>query len=212
MIKELIDKEEFYYSDPVFRKYFVDRKKTEFEESKELELYNMVFDFFKKTFSISDDNFKNLIYRMEYFSFGAYLDNYGFYSLSDADRGYYDVEYYGDDINVAFYRLVDDILFDYANEDERNNHKRFIDDYNRRFDNSTTNNQKYFSSLYVIEYIISKWNIYFDGNVPEYIISYYEECMNDSVWSQENRINWNYNKETNQFDWERKHKTKKLGR
>lgn len=197
MIKELAKKDEFFYSDPVFRKYFVDRKKTEFEKSKELEVYNMVFDFLKKTFNISGDNFKNLIYRMGYFSFGAYLEDYGFYSLSDADRGYYDIEYYGEDINIAFYKLVDDILFDYAHDNERDNRKKYMSDFDTRFD---VKGNKYFSSLYETEYIIDKWDKYYEGNIPEYIIAYYEEQINDFVWSQENNTYWKYNRETKKFE------------
>lgn len=210
MIKELAKKDEFFYSDPVFRKYFVDRKRTEFEKSKELEVYNMVFDFFKKTFNISVDNFKNLIYRMGYFSFGGYLDNYGFYSLSDADRGYYDIEYYGEDINVAFYRLVDDILFDFAYDNERENRRKNMIDFDTRFDGK---DNKYFPSLYETEYMIDKWDKYYEGNIPEYIINYYEEQINDFVWSQENNVYWGYNRETRKFESIKRHnKIKKLGK
>ena len=68
---------------------------------------------------------------------------------------------------------------------------------------------RYFQCLYFAEYALDNWNKYYDGNIPEKIIKYYENYLNNIWWSIEQSVIWTYNLETKKFDYTKKEKVRK---
>lgn len=131
MIEELKDKKHLFQDDKLFKKYFSERKETEFEKSKYEELYNMISTFYKKVYG--DDNYKYFL--IDYLSIG-YLEDYGYYATTDADRGYRNIINLGEKLEDAFVNLVGDALFTYAIVFEWTNRRELVRDYISRFGNT----------------------------------------------------------------------------
>ena len=122
----------------------------------------------------------------------GYLENYGYYIITDADRGYYDVYNYGLDLDIAFKSMITDILFSWAINHEFNNRPNLKIDFYNRF--STFFDNTYEPCFYFAEYCLEKWQIYYDGVVPADIINYYENYLN-SLEIKKNVV-WRYDEDT----------------
>ena len=115
MIKELDDwfKEngfDFFQDDELFNKYFRERKLTKKERKKTNEVYDKVKSFLKKT-DVSNPGD----------SFVSYLEGLGYYEISYADRGHYNIIPLGEDADIVFMRTVNNILFThYSNIEAKN--------------------------------------------------------------------------------------------
>ena len=210
MIQELNGKTSFFQNDPLYKKYFCNKEKTELEKNKELELYSMVCNFFKKIYNFSPKEVEKLS-DPYYISFGAYLDDYGFYTQTYQDRGYHNIECYGTDINIAFLRTVDELLFDLLLINQNSDCKQNIGKFTNLFTSISKADIKTFGGYLSQEgWIIDKWNKYYEGEIPEYIVSYYEENINDFIWRYDGNIKCKYNNETKKFDINKKGKVRKL--
>lgn len=120
-----------------------------------------------------------------------YLDNYGYYRLKPLKQGkYYHVYNYGENINKAFIELIKDDLWGESNAYESDYHGSLV--------------QR-------IEYILDKWDKYYNGKLPEEIISYYENYLNNNQWTKDQNVIWTYDKETKKITCQ-KIQTKKLER
>ena len=207
MIQELIGKKEFYFTDPLFDKYFMSREETRLEEEKRNKLRKMIDDFFKKVYNLSQVDIDNMLDFDYHYVLGAYLENYGFYSISDADRGHYDIERYGEDINIAFHRIIDDLLWDNIDDKKFQNSEQVKEKIRNYFPNFLDRD---IDILCVTLIIIDAWNRYYDGNISEDIVTYYEHKLNDIAMIYGNGAKFVYNKETKRFDFNSKDKTDEI--
>ena len=191
MIEELKDKKLLFQDDKLFKKYFSERKETEFEKSKYEELYNMISTFYKKVYG--DDNYKYFL--IDYLSIG-YLEDYGYYATTDADRGYRNIINLGGKLEDAFVNLVGDALFTYAIVFEWTNRRELVRDYISRFGNT-----EYNQSLSFAEYALNQWSKYYDGNIPNNIIKLYEEYLNSILLDDKGKRNWIFDIEQGLFTY-----------
>ena len=191
MIEELKDKKLLFQDDKLFKKYFSERKETEFEKSKYKELYNMISTFYKKVYG--DDNYKYFL--IDYLSIG-YLEDYGYYATTDADRGYRNIINLGEKLEDAFVNLVGDALFTYAIVFEWTNRRELVRDYISRFGNT-----EYNQSLSFAEYALNQWSKYYDGNIPNNIIKLYEEYLNSILLDDKGKRNWIFDIEQGLFTY-----------
>lgn len=191
MIEDLKEKKRLFQGDELFRKYFSKRKETEVEKSKYEELSNMISKFYKKV--SGDDNYKDfLIY---YLSIG-YLEDYGYYATTDADRGDRNIIYLGEKLEDAFVNFVIDALFSYAVDFECTNRENLKKDYLNRF-----GNMEYNQCLYFAEYALNQWSKYYDSNIPNNIIRIYENYLNSILLDDIGKTNWKFNIEQGLFTY-----------
>lgn len=213
MIKELEGKTSFFQTDPLLLKYFFDVTPTEHELEKMREVCEPCEKFIEKT-----GLEKDLRYVPYAFDSPAYLDNYGYYLLIDADRGNWDLIPLGEDVEkikrTTIYRMLGSLGIEY----ELRNRKELRKEYDERFKEMNfkplydLETNRYFNCLYYVEYGISKFDIYYDGKIPDDIIDYFERRLNSIWWSKEQGVTWYYNRETKRFDCQKKEKSKKLER
>lgn len=202
MIKELEGKKIFSQEDVVFKKYFCNRKQNDFEEKKLEELSVLINDFCKKVFGKDNFDFSSVIYTVV-----SYLENYGYYAISDIDRGHMEIFNFGEDLDKAFKNIIINVLFIYSINYEFENRKKLENDFIHRFDNI-----EYFGCLYFAEDSIKYWNKYYDSNIPDDIINYYENYLNDIYLSKENNISWDFDSDKKLFNCKKQAKVKKLGK
>lgn len=200
MIAELENQSEFYYTDELFKKYFLERKLTENEQQKKEELFQLINNFINKVYS-EELSFQEFI-STGYVSV-SYLNDFGYYIVSDRDRGHYEVINYGEDTFIAFQKIITEFLFSHSFNYEMNNREQLKHDYKIRF------NKEYNQCLSFTEYCLNKWNIYFDNNIPNEIINYYEKYLNSVNYEQPDKI-WIYNIETKSFNLKTKDIVMKL--
>lgn len=134
----------------------------------------------------------------------GYLENFGYYVITNADRGNYDVFNYGLDLDIAFKSIISDILFSWAINFEFANRQELEVDFSNRF---STFFDTYEPCFYFAEYSLEKWKIYYDDMVPIDIINYYENYLN-SLKLKDNMI-WRYDEDTKKLKCE-KIRVKKL--
>ena len=194
MIEELRDKKLLFQDDKLFKKYFSERKETEFEKNKCEELSNMISTFYKKVYG--DDNYKYFL--IDYLSIG-YLEDYGYYATTDADRGFRNIINLGEKLEDAFVNFVIDALFSYAVDFECTNRENLKQDYISRFGNT-----EYNQSLYFAEYALNQWSKYYDGNIPNNIIKLYEEYLNSILLDDIGKTNWKFDIEQGLFTYKDK--------
>lgn len=199
MLEYIKEKNTFFQNDIVFKKYFSERKQSKMEKKKLKEFKMLIKDFCKKVYG--DDNYNSFL--INYASIG-YLEDYGYYTITDADRGYCDVFNFGENINEAFKNIIIDVLFNHSINYEFENREILEQDFIKRFD------IEYFGCLYFAENSLKHWNKYYDGNIPDNIINYYENYLNSIWWSEENNINWSFNLDTKKFNYKINTKIKKI--
>ena len=179
-----------FYTDPFLKENIFKKSLSNNEIEKYNELYTMISDFYKKVY--------NQVYRDNYYGgFMGYLDNYGYYEITDADRGDYNLSFLGEDVYNAALYIIDNIISLYGVRYEEDN--QFKENYPNRF--SDPNLEVFNNALYNSEYILSKWYKYFDGNIPSNIIKKYEEYMTNLWMSKELSIEWEYDANTQQFNY-----------
>lgn len=198
MIKELNGKYKFFQDDPLLEKYFFDKELTENERKKCSELYELVNNFCKKVYGK----------KSSYIGI-CYLDNYGYYELKDIDRGWFDLMPLGEDVNKVALYAVDEILFKNGFRYELENRERLKQEFDERFKDLSFEPNRGFHILHVTEYILSKWEIYYDGKLPEEIINKNESYMNNLWWTKEHHGKWEYDINTKKINFI-KDKVKKL--
>ena len=199
MLKELKEKKCLFEGDELYIKYFSRRKETEFEKNKYEELSNVINGFYQKVYG--DDNYKDfLIY---YLSIG-YLEDYGYYAITDADRGYKNIINLGEKVDDAFINLVCDALGSYAVDFECTNRDKLKKDFANRF-----GDMEYFHCLYYAEYELNQWSKYYNGNIPNNIIEKYEKYLNSILLGDIGKTNWQYNIEQALFIY-KNNKVRKL--
>lgn len=201
MIEELKGEDLFFQDDEIFKKYFCNKEKTTIEHEKGEALANLIKDFCTKLYNEKMRNYQFL--PSGYITYN-YLENYGYYFITDADRGWRSVINLGEDTNRAFILLVSDILFVHSMYYELENREKLQADFKNRFGDI-----EYFGCLYYAEIAFQEWLKYYNDNVPIEIINYYEDYLNSVWWSKENNLNWKYNPNTKLFDCHTIEKTKK---
>ncbi len=202
MIKILEEKNLFFQNDPTFLKYFDDKKKSKKEKKKFEELTVLLQEFGNKVYKGKACD--EAILPPEYRSVG-YLDHYGYYVITDADRGYRNVTALGEDTKEAFQNLIIDILFTHSIKEEVKKRPQLQQNYTKRF-----KGREYFGCLYYAENALDQWNKYYKGKIPKKIITYYEDYLNSIWWTEENDIVWDFQPSTKQFDIKKPEKKKKI--
>ena len=173
MIKELENHNlSFFQDDPLYLKYFRNRKFNKNELKKTKKLYKKIDKFCEKT-----DVY--YIYGLDL----GYMDDFGYYQITDADRGNYDVWHLGENENEVFIKIINDILFSVFNSIEVHNRKVVEEEYHKRFGDI-----EYDWLLFPREMALYKWKEYYDGNLPEELIKMYEEKANGTWWNKEYNI------------------------
>ena len=167
MINELQGKDLFYKENDTFKEYFCKRIRNENELTMEILLSRMVLKFYQKVFVKEQKIINRDIFDYDFFNYG-YIDNYGYYTIHDAGNGYYAVICYGEDINKSFIDVCQSIIDKNAKAEERENHREIRKIYKNRF-----GRQKKYKELFFINYALSKWNEFYDGNIPSEIVSMY---------------------------------------
>ena len=211
MIKELEGKYEFYPGDPLLKKYFFDVKLTKNEIKMMKEVYKYIKEFIKKT-NLS----KDLSYKPYALISPSYLDNYGFYELVDVDRGYFDLIPLGENIQEVINYSINKMLSMLSHDYEFKNRQRLNKEFAERFEDFNfkplynLDSNRYFSCLHFAEYAIDKWDKYYNGNLPDEIVIYYENYLNNIWWTKEQHVVWNYDKVNKKFNCKKNVKIKKL--
>ena len=185
MIRELHNKDLFYKENDTFIKYFLRRIRNENELTREIQLSRMILKFYQKVFNKEQRIITRDIFDYDFFNYG-YIDDYGYYTIHDGGNGYYTVICYGEDINKAFINACQSIIDKNAKEEEIKNHREIKKIYKNRF------GRKY-QELYFTNYALSKWNDFYEGNIPNEIINnYLNELAN-------NHIDSSYDKSTHEL-------------
>lgn len=179
MIKELNNKDLFYKENEIFIKYFCQRIRTENELMREIQLSRMILKFYQKVFVKEQNVITRDIFDYDFFNYG-YIEDYGYYTIHDDSNGYYIVICYGDDINKAFINICQSIIDKNAKTEERQNHRDIKKTYKNRFG-------KKYQEVYFIKYALSKWNHYYEGNIPSEIVDkFINELANNNISSSYN--------------------------
>ncbi len=179
MISELNNKDLFYKENDTFIKYFLRRIRNENELTREIQLSSMILKFYQKVFVKDQKVINRDIFDYNFFNYG-YIDNYGYYTIHDGENGYYIVTCYGEDINKAFINICQSIIDKNAKDEEKQNHREIKKIYKNRFG-------KKYQELYFTNYALSKWNDFYDGNIPSEIIDIYlNELANNNIDSSYN--------------------------
>ena len=151
----------------------------------------MINGFYQKVYG--DDNYNAfLIY---YLSIG-YLEDYGYYATTDADRGCKNIINLGEKVDDAFVSFINDSLFSYAVDFECTNRDKLKKDFANRF-----GDMEYFHCLYYAEYELNQWSKYYDGNIPNNIIEEYEKYLNSILLDDKGKRNWIFDIEQGLFTY-----------
>lgn len=175
MIKELEGKYLFFQDDPILNEYFFDRTLTETEEKKMDELDSLFSNIHRKIYGINRNT-----------KYIGYLDNYGYYEMHDADRGYYSIMPHGDNPKELSFELMKSYLFDIGREIELQNRHKLEEEFINQYGSEI----RYSCLFYPVTYALSKWNIYYDGNIPKDVIDDYEGYLN-YIYKEDN-VEWHY--------------------
>ena len=202
MISELHNKDFFYKENPTFIKYFYKRIRNENELIKEIQLSRLILKFYQKVYDEKQKVINRDIFDYDFFNYG-YIEDYGYYTINDGNNGYYIVICYGEDINKAFINIVESIINKNAKESEIKNHREIKRIYKKRF-----GSPKNYKELYYTNYALSKWNKFYDGNIPNQIVDMYLNKLDSSLKNDITSVN--YDKCNNQLLVNKAVKTKKL--
>ena len=141
---------------------------------KEKELVTKLLAFYQKVY---DKDVKDLNYGMfdyDFYSMG-YNNDYGYYVVEYYHSKSYVVTTYADNIDDAFFyiacRMIDKKRLEY----EIKNSKSIKKYYKNRFKKLNQYNE-----IFKTEYDLSIWDKYYDGIIPEKIISQYEKYINSN--------------------------------
>lgn len=139
----------------------------------------MILKFYQKVFVKEQKIINRDIFDYDFFNYG-YIDDYGYYTIHDGGNGYYIVLCCGEDINKAFINICKSIIDKNAKDEEKQNHREIKKIYKNRFG-------KKYQELYFTNYALSKWNDFYDGNIPSEIIDIYlNELANNNIDSSYN--------------------------
>ena len=166
MLKEYESYEIVNVSDIEFRRKFVERLPNDKELDKAIKIHNLIEDFSMKVYKERENKFlpKKII--------GIdYIENLGYCMLIQNQSDYSVIKFSKDPI-IAFKEIIINILIRIGIEYEKLNRDKLREDYQERF-----NDLEYNSNLYIVEYSLDKWLIYYDYKVPKDIISYYEDYL-----------------------------------
>lgn len=183
LLKTTSRKHIFSQNDELFQKYFFFHVPNELEKNKVEELKKLLKDFYNKAYETKGDLKEFIPYA---YSIG-YLEKYGYYTMVDGDRGIYEVTSLGKNLNPAFKFIMTELLTTDSTYYETENRQTLKKEFSSRFGDI-----EYFHCLYFAEYCMEKLNKYYEGNIPEEIVRYYEEYLNNNSWSEENNIAWIY--------------------
>ena len=189
MITDLEGKNSFHYLDPLYIKYFVTKKVSLMEQEKLSSMRSLIRDFTQKVYDENTNVFTYNKCRL------GYLQDYGYYLLANGDRGFYYIENFGLDENLAFKNIIIELLLGLAIDYEMYNRTTLYEDFAQRF---AFLNIEYGSDIYFAEYCLRMLNKYYDNNIPQDIICYFENYLNAHYNSQS--INWKYNPTTLKFE------------
>ena len=191
MINELKGKKSFYYTNKLFIKYFSNRIETENEKEKVEAITNLIDEFCLKVVG-TDAKDCGFTYDIHI----GYLENYGYYFLTDADRGYYDISHFGLNLNKAFKKMLIELLYGYAIDYEVENRKNLTKDFENRFGKNIEYNQCFYFALSSMQAL----NTYYDGDIPHDIVTYYENYLNKVFNEDKENKTWSYNPNTKTFE------------
>lgn len=186
-----------------FHDIFDRTKKTESEASKEKILFNMLLDFYQKLYDKRIENITLDLFDFDVVTIG-YLDKFGYYMAMYDVNGYYALYAYGENINNAFFDIAGSILTREFNLYEKKNHKAIKSDYKTRFAGL-----KYDKYLVQIEYEISKWNMYYDGNLPDEFINIYKNYL-DFIFNLKTTGSFTFDENQKRIVYKYNTKVKKL--
>lgn len=195
MIKELSGKKQLYYDDKLFKKYFSEKIPTDNEEEKKEEFKNLLDEFCLKVYRMDSNAWGFFPHG---FIFG-YLEDFGYYILTVGDRGYYNLDNYGEDIEEAFKNIVTEILSVYAMDYEFENRKSLKEDFSNRF-----GNMEYSGCIYFAENALQIWDLFYDGNIPKEIVDFYDDYLNRVCGDDANVMIWKFNTATKSFEYKNK--------
>lgn len=186
MVKELEGKNEFYYLDPTYIKYFVTKKKTLGEQEKLITMRHLIWDFTNKVFGENTNLFTLSGYRI------GYLENFGYYLISKGDRGFYNIDNFGLDEKTAFQKIISELLLPLALDFEQQNRRQLQENFAQRF---SSLNLEYHPDLYFAEYALNLLRKYYVDKIPADIILTYENDLNKN----NPQLIWQYNLQTHEF-------------
>ena len=193
--------------DQIYKK--LNEKLTDEEDQKIETLYKKMDEFTKKVFQ---EEYDNTIRR--YTVVMGYKKGLGYYTITDADRGYLGLDVLTNDDDKAFYLNVSDLLFENANKLELENREEVKREFNKEFgylDNGTEEFENFSYIHFVKQYELDALNKYYDGNIPDKFIEYILWHMNTMWFAEAADIVWEYDNETKKLVAKKKGKTKKIG-
>ena len=203
MINELANKDLFYKEDKLFKKHFSEKKKTKKEQNAEKQLSSLVLSFYQKVYDKETQKINYSMFDLAFCTYG-YLEDYGYYAISYDDNNHYCVEHY-DGIHDAFISIARKILSHKFYSCEKKSKSDLKNDFKTRF-----GNVRYFDDIYRYEYELDKWNKYFDGNIPNDLITMYNNYINSCYHAIAQKINLKYDETTQKIIMTDESKSKKL--
>lgn len=152
--------------------------KTENEINKERELLSLINNFCSKTMNL-DFNIMSEICSED--NIIGYSDKCGYYIINIDSKGrlFFSKGYPTKDRDLICYQIIKYILSEFASD-------LFI---HSRMDISS----KKIYHVFIINYLLDKFNIFFEGNIPDYIINDLKNDINNLKVIQESDIEFRYN-------------------
>jgi len=175
----------FKYGDEMYIKVFEEEKSASELQNKKI-FDDKIAEFYKKIDA-------KLVIPAGYISFG-YKKDIGYYVIYDCDRGF--MEFINglpcSDLEKAFMITIRDLLNYESFHYEFENREKLKKEYFKR-----KNGIEYNELLLAYEYILNKFDKYYDGDIPDELIKEYEDHLNNLYL--DNR-NYKYNKKTKQIE------------
>ena len=154
MLKEYETYNLFNLNDYEFRSNFVERLPNSKELDKNIKMQDLIEEFSLKVYGKKNILVKEII--------GIdYIDSLGYCMLIKNQDNYTIIRFSKDPL-IAFKEIIINILYRKGVEFEKANRD---------------NDREYDSNLFIIEYSIEKWCIYYDNKLPKDIINYYKNKL-----------------------------------
>lgn len=114
----------------------------------------------------------------------GYSPLFGYYTYSRIDENNYQLMKLGKDLETAFLKIViNNIEFRKAVDAENRNKEKYVDTFEKAFED-----MEYSSTIFYAEYMLNKFKKYYKDNIPEYVISYFEDYVYKTTG-----MKWKYN-------------------
>ena len=153
-------------------KKYAFKGKTEIELNKQKVLTDLILSFYKKVYNNEVSKVSTDMFYYDLLKYGYNLDD-GYYIIYGGRHGYYELVVFKDNIDGIFINTIESIIEKHSSDNIYHNKASINEEYIKRFGNINNIWQ-----IYNIEYILDKWNKYYDGNIPQELLDKYLNKIN----------------------------------